>query len=83
MLALALIIPRLTQIRWRWWTGLAWIAVAAVLALWSGFGLIAVGVAGLIIVLHPTFDFRLRVVAVAVQEAICIVFLHGDGRRPI
>ena len=79
VLALALIIPRLTQIRWRWWTGLAWIAVAAVLAFWSGFGLIAVGVAGLIIVLHPTFDFRLRVVAVAVQEAICIVFLAVEN----
>ena len=79
VLALALIIPRLTQIRWRWSTSLAWIVVGAVLAFWSGFGLLAVAVAGVIIVLHSTSDFRLRVVAVAVQEAICLVLLAAEN----
>jgi hypothetical protein len=78
VLGLAVIIPRLTRIRWRWWTGLAWVASAAVLAFWSGFGLIAVAVAGLIIVLHPRFDFTLRLVAVAVQGAICVVLLAAE-----
>jgi hypothetical protein len=79
VLGLALVIPRLTRIRWRWWIGLAWIAAAAVLAFWSGFGLIAVAVAGPIIVLHPHFDFRLRLVAVTLQESICIVFLAVEN----
>ena len=79
VLALALIVPRLTRLSWSWWTGLAWIAASAVLAFWSAFGLIAVAVAGVIIVLHPTFDFRLRVVAVALQEAICVVLLAAEN----
>jgi len=79
VLALALIIPRLTAIRWRWWTALAWLGAAAVLAFWSSFGLIAVAVAGPIIVLHPTFDFKLRVVAVALQESLCVVLLAAEN----
>jgi hypothetical protein len=80
VLALALIIPRLTGIRWRWWTGLAWAAAAAVLAFWSGFGLIAVAVAGAIILLHPASDLWVRAPAVAVQEAICAAFLVVEDR---
>jgi hypothetical protein len=79
VLALALVIPRLTQIRWRWWTGIAWIAAGALLAFWSGFALIAVAVAGGIIALHPASDLRWRAVAVGVQEAICIALLVAQG----
>jgi hypothetical protein len=79
VLALALIVPRLTRLRWRWWTGAAWIGAAAVLAFWSGSGLIAVAVAGLIIVLHPRFDFTVRLVAVTLQESICIVLLAAES----
>jgi hypothetical protein len=79
VLALALVIPRLTQIRWRWSTGVAWIAAGAVLAFWSGFALIAVAVAGAIIVLHPASDLRWRAVAVGVQEAICVALLVAES----
>jgi hypothetical protein len=79
VLALALVLPRLTRIRWRWQTGVAWVAAAALLALWSGFALIAVAVAGAIILLHPASDLRLRAVAVGVQEAICAALLLVEG----
>jgi hypothetical protein len=79
VLAVALAIPRLTRIRWSWRTGLPWIVVAALLAFWSGFALIAVGVAGAIIVLHPAADLRLRGVAVGIQEAICVALLVVEG----
>lgn len=79
VLALALAIPRLTQIRWRWQTGVAWIVLAGLLAFWSGFALIAVAVAGAIILLHPASDLRLRGVAVGVQLAICVVLLAVEG----
>jgi hypothetical protein len=79
VLGLALVIPRLTRMRWTWRIAVAWIAAAAVLAFWSGFGLIAVAVAGPIIVLHPNSDFRLRLGAVAVQESICVVFLAAQN----
>lgn len=80
VLALALVVPRLLRTRWRWYMGLGWIAVAAVVAPFSGFALIAVAVAGAIIVLHPTSDLRVRVPAVGVQEAGCIALLVAEHR---
>lgn len=79
VLALALVVPRLTRISWRWGMAIAWVAATALLALFSGFALIAVAVAGPIILLHPASDLRWRAVAVGVQEAICVVLLVVEG----
>jgi hypothetical protein len=80
VLALALAIPFLVRTRWRWYMGLIWIAVTAIVAPLSGFALIAVAVAGAIVVLHPTSDLRVRVPAVGIQAAGCIALLVAEQR---
>jgi hypothetical protein len=80
VLALTLLIPWLTGIRWRWWTGAAWIAAAALVAFWSLFGLIAMAVAGVIVVLHPASDLKVRAPAVAGQAATSALFLFAEER---
>ncbi len=80
VLALAMIVPRLTRMRWRWQTGVAWFAAVAVVASFSGFALVAVGVAAAIVVLHPRSDLRVRVPAVGAQAAACVALLVAEGR---
>jgi hypothetical protein len=67
VLALALAIPRLARVRWHWQIALAWMVTALVLGSMSGYLMVATAAAGLILVLHPSSDRLVRVVAVAVQ----------------
>jgi hypothetical protein len=69
VLAVAMILPRLTRIEWRWPTAVAWIAATFVLATFSIFAMIAVAAAGVIVLLHPTRDVWVRGVAVGAQAA--------------
>ncbi len=80
VLGLAMIVPRLARMRWRWQTAVAWVVGAIVVATFSGFALIAVAVAGAIVVLHPKSDLRVRVAAVAVEAAACAAILVATGR---
>jgi hypothetical protein len=79
VLGMAMIIPRLTRMRWRWYAGVAWVAAAALLASFSAFALIAVAVAGAMVLLHPASDLRVRAVAVAAQEGACVAILRASA----
>lgn len=80
VLGLAVIVPRFAQLKWRWQTGVAWTAAAVVVASFSPFALIAVAAAGAIIVLHPTSDLRLRIIAIGAQAVACLALLIAEGR---
>jgi hypothetical protein len=75
VLGLALVLPRLTRMRWSWKMGVAWIAVGVVVASLSGFALGAIAVAGVIVLLHPASDLRVRAVAVGAQGAAALALL--------
>jgi len=75
VLGVAMIVPRLARIRWRWQTGIAWAVGAILVATFSGFALVAVAVGGVILVLHPKSDLRMRLAAVATQAAASIAIL--------
>jgi hypothetical protein len=80
VLLLAVAIPRLTRIAWRWQMALAWIATTLVLGLMSGYVLVATAAAGLILVAHPASDRRVRIVAVTVQGVGQVAFYLAAQR---
>ena len=61
------VVPRLATMTWRWSTALAWVVLSLLVGTLSGFALIALGVAGIILVAHPASDLRIRLAAVAAQ----------------
>jgi hypothetical protein len=75
VLGLALVIPRLARMRWRWQTGVVWFVAAILVASFSGFALLAVAAAGIVFILHPRSDFRFRAFAVGAQEVVHLGFL--------
>jgi hypothetical protein len=75
VLGVAMIVPRLARMRWRWQTGIAWVVGAILVATFSGFALVAVAVGGAILVLHARSDLRMRLAAVATQAAASIAIL--------
>jgi hypothetical protein len=79
VLGLAMIVPRLARIRWRWQTAVAWVVAAFVVATFSGFALIAVALAGVTILLHPRSDLRVRAAAVATQAAASAALLAATS----
>lgn len=80
VLGLAVVVPVLARIRWRWTTGVAWFAGSLIVGLVSGFALIATAVAGVVLVLHVAGDRRVRVAAVGSQLAAVVVFLTAMHR---
>jgi len=80
VLGLTMIVPRLAGMRWRWQTGVAWVVAATLVASVAGFALIAVAVAGAIILLHPKSDLPVRAAAVATQAAASAALLVATSR---
>jgi hypothetical protein len=74
VLALVMIVPRLSQVRWRWHTALLWLISAILLASISTFALVATAAAGVIFLVHPRSDLRLRAAAVGIQAAAHLAF---------
>jgi hypothetical protein len=70
VLALVMILPRLTRIQWRWPAVLAWVGAMAIVASFSVFAMIAGAAAGVIVLLRAGPDLPARVVAVGAQAAI-------------
>jgi len=68
--AVAAVLPLLARRRWRPAGALAWVVVAVAVGSFSAFSLVVTLVAGVVLVLHPSGDRRLRLAAVAVQAAI-------------
>jgi hypothetical protein len=74
VLVLILLVQRLARTTWRWRTATLWVLAAILLSSVSLFSLVAVAVAGVILVAHPASDLRIRGPAVGVQAA-CTVAL--------
>lgn len=70
VLAVVMILPRLTRIEWRWQMVVVWVGATFVLATLSIFAMIAVAAAGVIVLLHPARDLWVRAVAVGAQAAV-------------
>jgi hypothetical protein len=80
VLGLAMIVPQLARMRWRWQTAVAWVVAATLVASFSGFALVAVAVAGAIILFHPRSDLPVRAAAVATQAAASVALLVATSR---
>jgi hypothetical protein len=68
---LAVVAP-FARLHWRWSHAVVWCTGAIAVATLSGFALVAAGVAGIILVLHPRGDLKLRIVAVGIQGAAAL-----------
>ena len=81
VLVFALVLPRLARLRWTWRTGVLWAVVAVIVGSNSLFSLVATAVAGLVLVLHPSSDLRVRLAAVGTQAAAYVAFILLVGHN--
>ena len=58
----------------------AWVTAATVLGLVSGFALLATAAAGIVFLLHPTSDRRVRFLAVGAQATLQLILLLAIHR---
>jgi hypothetical protein len=70
VLGLAVVVPWLARRRWGWPVAIAWTVGALLVGTGSAFCLVAVGVAGVVLLAHPQGDVIPRAVAVAVQGVL-------------
>jgi hypothetical protein len=70
VLLLAVLIPALARRTWRWPIATAWTVTAVVVGTCSGYILLGTAVAGVILVLHPAGDRRMRMAAVGIQAVV-------------
>ena len=80
VLGLTVLLPRLARRSWTWHVGALWFAAAALTASISAFALLAVAVAGAILVLHPASDRMVRLLAVAAQAVAHVVYVTAVER---
>jgi hypothetical protein len=72
VLVLVLLVARLARTRWRWPTAVLWVLAAILLSSNSLFALIAAAVAGLVLLVHPASDLKIRGPAIVVQGAATV-----------
>src|SRR5215211_55067 len=80
VLGLVAAVAGLANTRWRWRTAVAWVTAATVLGLVSGFALLATAAAGIVFLLHPTSDRRVRFLAVGAQATLQLILLLAIHR---
>jgi hypothetical protein len=80
VLGLVVAIAALAGTKWRWHTAVAWVAAATVVGSVSAFALVATAAAGLILLLHPASDGRVRFVAVSVQAILQLILFAAMQR---
>ena len=73
VLGFAALCPRLARVHFGWRAASLWIVGAFVVGSFSPFALIAAGVAGVFLCLHPVGDRAMRTFAVVVQAALYLV----------
>lgn len=81
MMAITLILPRVVRARWTRRVAIAWVAGAILAATYSSFAVLGMVGAGLVIVLHPNGDRRLRAVAVGAQLATQALLLVAVSQQ--
>jgi Dolichyl-phosphate-mannose-protein mannosyltransferase len=69
VLVLVVLVQRLARTRWRWPTATLWVLAAILLSSNSLFALVAVAVAGLVLLVHPASDLKVRGPAIGLQAA--------------
>jgi hypothetical protein len=67
---LAVVLVPLSNTRWRAGLAAAWVVAAILVGTFSVYALIATAVAAIVLVMHPSGDVRVRVIAVAVQAVV-------------
>lgn len=72
VLVLVLMVARLARTRWRWPTATFWVLAAILISSISIFSRIAVVLAGLVLLVHPASDLKIRGPAVGVQTAATV-----------
>jgi hypothetical protein len=80
VLALVAAVAGLANIRWRWLTAVGWIIAVTALSSVSGFTLLATAAAGIVLLLHPTSDRRVRFVAIGAQATLQLILLLATQR---
>lgn len=80
VLGLSVLVAWLAPRRWGPRTAVAWLVGAALLSTFSSMALLSAAIAGVILVLHPRGDLRLRLAAVAGQALGASAVLLAVGR---
>jgi hypothetical protein len=80
VLGLVAAVAGLANTRWRWRTAMGWVIAVTVLSFVSSMALVATAAAGIVLLLHPTSDRRVRFVAVSAQAALQLVLLLAIQR---
>jgi hypothetical protein len=80
VLGLALTVWYLARRHWETSTAVAWFVGSIAVGSFSSIALIATGIAGLILVLHPVGDRKQRLVAVAAQAVVMLTLLAASSR---
>jgi hypothetical protein len=80
ILGLALVVWRLADHHWRRRTAVAWLVGSVLVGLFSSIALIAAGVAGVVLAVHPSGDRRLRTCAVAGELAVLATLFIASSR---
>jgi hypothetical protein len=70
VLLVAVAIPFLARLTWRWPMAAAWAVAAIAIGTFSGYTLLATAGAGVILVLHPSADRPVRIAAVSIQAVV-------------
>jgi hypothetical protein len=81
VILVALALPRLAARTWRWPIAVAWFVVAVVIGTFSAYTMVAVAGAGLILLLHPASDRKMRFCAVGAQAIAQGLFLAVSAKK--
>lgn len=81
MMLITLVVGRVARWRWQGPTAAAWVVGSILAATYSSFTLLGVVAAGIILVLHPNGDRRIRIVAVGVQLLAHAAYLLAVSQR--
>jgi hypothetical protein len=81
VILVAIALPRLAARRWRWPLAVAWFVCAVVIGTFSAYTMVAMAGAGLILVLHPASDRKVRLCAVGAQAIAQGLFLAVSTKK--
>jgi hypothetical protein len=81
VLLLAIALPRLARRTWRWPIAVGWLVAAIVIGTFSAYLIVAVAVAGVVLVLNPRDDRWVRVAAVGAQAVVQLGYFAVSTRK--
>ena len=81
VIIIAYVLSRIGERRWTPRLAVGWCVAVVVASTFSVFALVACAIAGVVIVLHPSHDLRVRVAAVSAQAAIVGAYFFASRTR--